>query len=244
VNCIIWLNSDDLDGCSATYSCISDCNDLGDPNETHNICSNPSFIDDPNDPNNPNNYHLGPDSPCIDTGDPDFNEPNETDIDGEDRLVDGDANGTATVDMGADEYYWSRADFNRDLIVNFTDYAFFADNWQKTDDANDYNDIFDLQDNNAIDYNDLGLFCDDWLWQAPWPEGFTTGFGRGAGLMHARLSALPHQPQPTAHLPELQEADIEDLLNWLEELWLDEEVQKCIPEDEWLKFIELVKSQL
>jgi len=50
-------------------------------------------------------YHLMPDSPCIDAG---TNEPNsalpETDIDGGLRLLDGDGDGTAIIDMGTHEY--------------------------------------------------------------------------------------------------------------------------------------------
>jgi hypothetical protein len=104
-------------------------------------------------------YHLSYDSKCMDAGDPDFEpEPNETDIDGEKRVVDGDANGTLIVDMGADEYYWSPADFNLDEIVNFFDYALFADVWQTTSGGPDYNDIYDLTDSNCIDCNDLAVF--------------------------------------------------------------------------------------
>lgn len=46
-------------------------------------------------------------------------------------------------------------------------------------------------------------------------------------------------------LPELNADDIEEILKWLEELWLtDEEVRKVISEDDWLKFIESVKQVL
>jgi hypothetical protein len=93
-NCIIWDCNDDMNNCTATYSCISDCNDAG---GTGNICgptNNPSFLDDAND-----DYHLDDDSPCIDTGDPNF-EPGagETDIDGDLRVM------RRRVDMGADEF--------------------------------------------------------------------------------------------------------------------------------------------
>jgi len=44
-------------------------------------------------------YHLRPDSPCINAGDPDYiPEPDETDLDGNPRIIDG------RIDMGAYEY--------------------------------------------------------------------------------------------------------------------------------------------
>jgi hypothetical protein len=58
-----------------------------------NIHDAPGFVDAEN-----NNYHLRPDSPCINAGDPDYVlEPNETDIDSEPRVMNG------RVDIGADE---------------------------------------------------------------------------------------------------------------------------------------------
>jgi len=87
-NCIIWDNGDDLDGCSATYSCIQDI----DPGEG-NIHGDPLFADPA-----AGNYRLAETSPCLDAGN------NATvpswmseDLDGHSRIVDG------TVDMGAYE---------------------------------------------------------------------------------------------------------------------------------------------
>ena len=90
-------------------------------------------------------------------GDPEYTAgPNETDIDGEERVIDGNDDGTARVDMGADEYYWSRADFNLDNFVNFIDYAIFAAAWQTSQGDPNYNLLCNLAaDNNTIDYNDL-----------------------------------------------------------------------------------------
>ncbi|MHC4153328.1 MAG: right-handed parallel beta-helix repeat-containing protein [Planctomycetota bacterium] len=86
-NCILWDNGDDLYGCTATYSCIQD-GDSG----TGNISSDPCFVDaDAND------FHLAPDSPCANAGDPNGDYPSETDIDGQPRIMRG------RVDMGADE---------------------------------------------------------------------------------------------------------------------------------------------
>ena len=190
-------------------------------------------------------YHLSSDSNCIDRGDPDFNpDANMTDIDGERRVVDGDANGTEIVDMGADEYYRSPADFNSDGIVNFFDYALFANFWQTT------SDVYDLiDDNNYIDYNDLARFCEDWLWQRAWAKAFPFSYGQGMGksmgLGMSEGLGLAEEILPSASAkkpqPQVTKADIVELIKWLEELWLtDAEVRKMISEDEWLKFIESV----
>ncbi len=78
-NCIVWGNGDDLQSCTATYSCIED-QDAG----MGVIHSHPTFVDSAND-----DYHLWYSSPCIDAGDPCsvyVNEPN---------------GGGGRVDMGA-----------------------------------------------------------------------------------------------------------------------------------------------
>ncbi|MHC4748988.1 MAG: right-handed parallel beta-helix repeat-containing protein, partial [Planctomycetota bacterium] len=94
-NCIIWSNSPDQiykqwdSDSDPTYSCVQ-----GGWSGTGNISINPQFVDAAN-----GDYHLHPDSPCINVGDPDFVPMSgETDIDGEPRVM-----GTR-VDMGVDEY--------------------------------------------------------------------------------------------------------------------------------------------
>ena len=58
----------------------------------------------------------------------------------------------------------SRSDFNNDSVVNFLDYSELADAWMRGSGHPDYNDIYDLQDNNIIDMSDVGIFSDDWLY--------------------------------------------------------------------------------
>jgi parallel beta-helix repeat protein len=87
--------------------------EYGDPNELHieysdvqggwpgigNIDVDPAFVDGNNPDPNARDYHLQSDSGCINAGDPNFiPEPNETDLDGKPRLLDG------LVDMGAYEF--------------------------------------------------------------------------------------------------------------------------------------------
>jgi len=161
VNCIIYENGTQIGTYNGEplenvkYSCIE-----GGYDGTGNISSDPSFIN----PTDPNDLHLAGISPCKDTGDPNGNYGDETDIDGEARVING------LVDMGADEYYWSPADFNEDETVNFIDYAIFASAWQSEPNDDNYNEDCDLEDNNSIDYKDLALFCEDWLWEAAWDD--------------------------------------------------------------------------
>jgi len=55
-NCIIWDNEHplytDSGAISVTYSCIDDCELIGNPQITHNTCSNPLFVSPGSD------YHI------------------------------------------------------------------------------------------------------------------------------------------------------------------------------------------
>ncbi len=77
-----------------------------DPPQANNIDLDPLFVDVTDD--DPTNWdlHLQGTSPCVDSGDND-EVPAEvtTDRDGDPRIFDGNFDGTATVDMGSDEYF-------------------------------------------------------------------------------------------------------------------------------------------
>ncbi|MHC4640738.1 MAG: right-handed parallel beta-helix repeat-containing protein [Planctomycetota bacterium] len=120
-NCIFWDNdSNDLEGCSATYSRIDDCNDVNDT--THNICDEPLFVDDAND-----NYHIEPNSPCINAGDPNGDYTGRKDIDGDPRVI------CSRVDMGADETLFS--------VHNITQNRWYTTINGAIDDANNGDEI-------------------------------------------------------------------------------------------------------
>jgi len=109
INCVFWGNGNyGISGTSvdATYSDIEG----GWPGEG-NIDEEPCFVDlgywDSNDtPQDPRDdvwidgdYHLLPDSPCINAGDPNqLYDPNEIDLDGKPRVI------GCRIDMGAFEY--------------------------------------------------------------------------------------------------------------------------------------------
>jgi len=66
-----------------------------------NIDADPLFV-------NPvmGDYHLRPGSPCIDAGNSSVPGLPLTDFEGDPRIMDGDRDGTAIVDMGVDEAFW------------------------------------------------------------------------------------------------------------------------------------------
>ena len=109
-NCILWENTagngPQLDGSSVpAYSCIEGWTEGGEGN----ISEDPQFIDPDGPDNDPetqedNNYRLSGASPCIDAGTNETWMESATDLDGNPRIVDGDADGQANVDMGAYEY--------------------------------------------------------------------------------------------------------------------------------------------
>ena len=102
-NCILWANTapdgpgiynDDTSTPIITY-----CDIQGVFEGEGNINADPLFVDPSN-----NNFHLKATSPCIDKGTNSAAGIPNTDFDGDSRIIDGDNDGTATVDMGADEY--------------------------------------------------------------------------------------------------------------------------------------------
>ncbi|MDO8302341.1 MAG: right-handed parallel beta-helix repeat-containing protein [Sedimentisphaerales bacterium] len=152
-NCILWNNANNnLSGgdtfTKVTYNCIN--NGYGDTTK-HNISTDPCFV-------TPLDYHIKAASLCKNKGNPSTSFiDNEMDIDGELRK-----NGTARVDIGADELY-GRGDFNGDDVVNFIDYATFANTWGTTPSSANWNAACDIIDDNEVNYKDLDVFTDRWL---------------------------------------------------------------------------------
>lgn len=200
------------------------------------------------------NLHILPGSVCIDKGNPAYNPPaDETDIDNEDRKVDGDNDDVARVDIGADEFYPSEGDFDDSNTVNFVDFAMFATAWATESGDPDYNDLYDLEDDGVIDYQDLSLFCDEWLWQAAWVSSQQMMMGMGGGIESAAAESvstaavklevpqpiwLKSQPQID---PQQRAAFVEDALDWLDALWESGEIKDYMTYEEYFAFRESIK---
>jgi C1A family cysteine protease len=122
-NCILWGDSEsglgnELNNGSNSTPTFSYCDVEGSGGSTdwdtsfgldggNNIDADPSFVDEPDPssaPTTEGDLHLQAGSPCIDSGNDTAVAGVTTDFEGDDRIIDGDGDGTATVDIGADEF--------------------------------------------------------------------------------------------------------------------------------------------
>ena len=129
------------DGAMLWHNCVygntaSDFCGIADPTGIHgNISADPGFVepsemmrnrartannDGPSDDIDNRGLHLRPASPCIDSGARELCW-TDVDLDGHQRVVDGDLNGQAAIDIGAYEYL--PADIDGDGVVRPADYA-------------------------------------------------------------------------------------------------------------------------
>jgi hypothetical protein len=232
-NCIIWGNEpNEVWTFKPTFCCIK-----GGYTGTGNISSDPCFTYPDN-----NDFHLKPASECIDNGDPCFNDFNDRDIDGECRISFGKT--ALRVDMGADELYWPKADFDKNDIVNFIDFALLALDWQEAISPRS------LDIDSDVDIYDLAQFCDDWLWLAPWSPLYplfenqfdSGGMGMGAESLVESLD-LDDEMYSTSDIEESATSDeasniepftVEELVDWLDDIWQTGEL--TMNEQEYLEF--------
>lgn len=96
-NCILWGdNPDEISGsANVTHSDVQ-----GGYSGAGNIDADPLFVDP-----GMGDYHLLRGSPCIDAGSNDAPNLPDFDFEGDPRVMDGNRDGTAIVDMGVDEVY-------------------------------------------------------------------------------------------------------------------------------------------
>jgi len=166
-NCIFWENSDgggmdelaQIHGGSPVinYSCIQGW--TGGFGGSGNIGSDPFFTDVNNPDSNLWNLHLKPDSPCIDEGNKSAASSAATDLDGHPRIIDGDCDDSAVVDMGVYEYL--AADIDSSGSVGPRDLCEFALHWGESNCGRC--DGADMTCDGIVDWNDVREFVAYWL---------------------------------------------------------------------------------
>ncbi len=148
-----------------------DYSGVTDPTGTDgNISTDPLFVQTP-DPgpdsvwgtadDDPGDVHLLEVSPCVDTGDNAY-VTGDYDLDGNPRVVDGDVDAVAVVDMGAYEYspVIEAADFDADGDVDLADFAQFTRcfNGPENPPAPDCAVDADLDNDDDVDADDFVIF--------------------------------------------------------------------------------------
>lgn len=162
-NNIMWGNTAEHDiyfyGNSACYGYNNDYHNLSGAwtNQAGNKDVDPLFVDPEK-----GDYHLQPDSLCIDKGTNDVPELPEKDMDGKPRIIDGDGDGEAVVDMGVYEFGdICEGDFNNDGDVDGSDLAVFAADFGRTDCDQGEDCEGDFDHDNDVDGSDLAVFAAD-----------------------------------------------------------------------------------
>ena len=129
-NCVLWGdNPQEIVVESGSVAVVTYSDIQGNWPGIGNIDTDPRFVDpdgqdDDSDTWEDNNYRLSVESPCVDEGSND-GVISDVDLDGHARIVDGDWDGTPTVDMGAYEYL--PADLDGSGSVDRLDYKPWVD---------------------------------------------------------------------------------------------------------------------
>jgi parallel beta-helix repeat protein len=98
-NCILWDGGDEIYNVDTSDPVVTYCDVQGGYTGTGNTDVDPLFVDA-----GTGDYHLQSGSPCIDVGNNSAPSIPSTDFEGDPRIMDGNGNTVATVDMGVDEY--------------------------------------------------------------------------------------------------------------------------------------------
>jgi predicted outer membrane repeat protein len=160
-NSILWNNTpDEISGDGVPTVTYSDIQGgyIGEGN-----MEDAPFFMDITDPDPVNwNLRLRSNSPCIDEGDNNAPGLPINDLDAKPRIIDGDSDIIATVDMGAYEYGdICEGDFDEDSDVDGSDLAVFAADFGRTDCGVPTTCPGDFDNDGDVDGSDLAIFAAD-----------------------------------------------------------------------------------
>jgi len=135
-------------------------------------------------------------------------------------------------------------DFSQNCCVDFIDFAMLANYWLEENPPWPY----DLVEDGIIDFNDLEVFVEDWL-------ECSNQENSGSGTMMSQENTSQSMSESLTVTEEYYQAvlegqkqtqvsniEVEEILKWLSEIWLETEGRKVITEAEWKKFIENIKN--
>ena len=93
----------------------------------------------------------------------------------------------------------------------------------------------------------MAVIVEDWLWGKNFGRKVDDAYGwwrqkGGEGFSHGPELYPAEQSSEEMYSPDIE--NIERLLDWLEEIWLDERVQETIDEDSLMRIIESLKELL
>ncbi len=164
-NCIFWSNNggeiyNDADSVATVmYSDVQ--GGYGDLQD-FNIDLDPGFADP-----GLGDFHLTYQSPCIEKGSNVYMPIGvTTDLDGRLRILDGDCDGTVTVDMGVYEFgLVYLGDFDNNCSVDFFDFSIIGRAWVTQEGDADYNPVCNISNppDDYIDWRDAAILCGNWL---------------------------------------------------------------------------------
>jgi uncharacterized repeat protein (TIGR01451 family) len=219
-------------------------------------------------------FHLAADSPCIDKGEPNAIGPNETDIDGDDRDGDGlvdigadevtcedtinpnDWNGDGVInyeEFAILSHAWLSCDPNSPAYPNPNNpdpndsYIWYVQRWGF---------LTDMNKDSCVDLADLDLFMANWLWEACWRENYMEVWGVTSGsqelMMMSMMTDFEVYPSMAGYDVSVEEKtieqqilDLEEIIEFLEKIWLEEsDIQEAIDPEDWKDFMDAVYNNL
>jgi C1A family cysteine protease len=157
-NCVLWNDSSAEIYNDASTPVVTYCDVEGGYSGEGNINSDPLFANA-----EAGDFHLTAGSPCIDAGNNSATSIPATDFEGDARIIDGNSDGTATVDMGADEYVPAPipGDLNGDGSCNIMDIVDICGHWAETGTPGGWIPE-DLYEDGVIDIMDIVVVCNHW----------------------------------------------------------------------------------